>query len=508
MRVRLSKLELIAENEIESLAKDDLVSLAKTWRTQLEELQGLVFRMRRHQFGRRSEKSERSGEEAGEETPAASTPRADTTKLPSKRYPEAQLREDKIKVETVPLCPLCGETMQDSGMTEDSEYIDVQSKEFYIVEQKRPKFRCTCCHGGISTPAAPPRVTPGGAYSDSLIVDATLSKYCDLIPIERYCQMAGRGGFSGLPPHSLIQASHRLAEFLQSVYLLIKTETLNSHVLLADETPHRMLEGDPRSGWYLWGFSNGNMSACFFECHDSRSGDVSIEVLKMSICVVLMSDAYRGYSRSIRETNEFRAKHGLPPIAAAYCNAHARRQFLPGEVDIEDAPEDVKTMVKHYKEIYKLEAAAKGLSDDGVLEKRAEMRPHFESLRQEAIVKVGTYSDKSVMGRAYAYFLKYYDNLTLFLANPKVPIDNNASERLLRSHVVGRKTWYGTHSRRGAATAAIHFSIVETCKLNGINPREYYLDAINRIHQGKEPITPRQYKERLAEDAVGDNDTG
>jgi hypothetical protein len=98
------------------------------------------------------------------------------------------------------------------------------------------------------------------------------------------------------------------------------------------------------------------------------------------------------------------------------------------------------------------------------------------------------------MYTAYNYFLKNYDGLTLFLTNHLVPIDNNGSERLLRGPVIGRKTWYGTHSKQGAQVAAVHFTINESCKLNGVNPREYYADAVQRIHQGKTLLTPRQYK--------------
>ena len=128
------------------------------------------------------------------------------------------------------------------------------------------------------------------------------------------------------------------------------------------------------------------------------------------------------------------------------------------------------------------------------------MKPHFEAIRAEAEAKVATYSNKSQMASAYNYFLKNYDGLTLFLTNPLVPIDNNSSERLLRSHVVGRKTWYGTHSRKGAEVAAVHFSIVETCKLIQVNPREYYMDAVQRIHSKSELLTPRQYKLQRQED--------
>jgi len=84
----------------------------------------------------------------------------------------------------------------------------------------------------------------------------------------------------------------------------------------------------------------------------------------------------------------------------------------------------------------------------------------------------------------------------LFLTKPLVPIDNNGQERQLRSPVVGRKTWYGTHSRRGAKTLAILFSFVGSCKINNVNPREYSVALVKALHAGKSPFTPREFKER------------
>jgi transposase len=494
-RVHLKKLQLIDESAIDALSPDELQALAKEWRRKILEYQGILFRVKRRLFGRSSEKSAGAKPEAGA-SPAPSKARGETTKKPSERYPDAKVREEKIGFpeSDCSACAVCGaDAMADSGMTEISEYLDVEAKNFTVVQQVREKRRCTKCHASIVTAPLPPRVTPGGSYSDELIVDATVSKYCDLIPMERYCQMAGRGGLLGLPPHSLIQASFRLAEFLRPVYDLTKREALDTPVLLADETPHRMLEGDAKQRWYLWGFSS--FSACFFECHDTRSGDVSTEVLRQSSCLVLLSDAYSGYKKSITLANEARKKEGRPLIVPAYCNAHARREFLPS--GSEDSPAeslDAKFVREQYEQIYKLNKEAKGLPVGEVLAKRELMAPHFATVQAEALKKIDNYSSKSSMGGAYAYFLKYFEGLTVFLKNALVPIDNNASERMLRSPVIGRKTWYGTHSRGGAATAAVHFSLVETCKMNRVNPRAYYLDAIDRIHAKRDLLTPSQFK--------------
>ena len=95
-----------------------------------------------------------------------------------------------------------------------------------------------------------------------MIVDVAMSKYLDLIPIERYVGIAARDGIEGLPQNSLIGLTHHLADFVMPVYEKIKSEVLSAEILHADETPHRMLEGSTRNGWYLWGFS-ANYSVFF-----------------------------------------------------------------------------------------------------------------------------------------------------------------------------------------------------------------------------------------------------
>lgn len=140
--------------------------------------------------------------------------------------------------------------MIDSGMTEYSEQLNVISKKYEVILQKRAKYRCQC-QGCITTAPLPARIVPGSTYSDEMIQDVVLSKYCDLIPVERYAAMAKRSGLMDLPPQSLIDLSHQFADFVMPVYELIKNEILKSKVLHADETPHKMLEGSSKKTWYL-----------------------------------------------------------------------------------------------------------------------------------------------------------------------------------------------------------------------------------------------------------------
>lgn len=408
-------------------------------------------------------------------------------KRPSERYPNIPVREIPIMMDPAPGCSTCGKQMSDSGMTEDSEALNVIPKKFEILRFKRSIYRCSC-QSCMMTAPAPVKIVEGSTYSNEMIVDIVLSKYCDLIPVERYVGMAARSGLMDLPPNSLIDLTHRFAAFVREVYQLIKAGVLTARVLNADETPHRMLEGSDKKSWYLWGFSTP--SFCFLECHDTRSGDVASDVLLSSACEVLVSDVYSGYGKAIKVVNKSRLLKGKIPIENAYCNAHARRYFFKNRVKYPEA----YFYLDHYHEIYELNSLSKGKPPNEVLELRCQMKSHFEAMKTRAMEEEPRYPNKNHYHEAIAYLMRNYDGLTLFLDEVDIPIDNNAQERLLRSHVVGRKTWYGTHSEQGAETSAILFSIVETCKLNGVNPREYFPKLVEDLLAGKNPYTPNDYK--------------
>jgi transposase len=410
-------------------------------------------------------------------------------KKPSERYPNIPVREVSITIDPIPNCTTCGKKMSDSGMTEDSEQLTVIPKKYEILKHKRSIYRCSC-HSCMMAAPVPAKIIEGSTYSNEMILDVVLSKYCDLIPIERYAQMAGRGGLIDLPPNSLIDLTHKFADFVKEVYRLIKTGVLKSRVLNADETPHQMLEGSAKKSWYLWGFSTPAL--CYLECHDTRSGDVASEILLNSVCEFLVTDVYSGYGKALKTVNLSRQLKQQLPIESGYCNAHARRYFYKPRLNYPEA----KFYLDHYHEIYQLNDLSKGKSADQVLELRSQMAPHFEAMKKMAMEEFPRYPNKNQYKKALSYFLENYDGLTLFLTEADVPMDNNSQERLLRSHVVGRKTWYGTHSERGAETAAILFSIVETCKLNGVNPREYFTDLTDTILNRKKILTPDQWKSK------------
>jgi transposase len=487
-----------------------------------------------HLFGNQSEKtpkdekvgkpaagSESQSTASSEESETKDKPKKDKkpkVQKPSDRYPNLKILEEFINSNPIPCCPICQAAMKATGMTEDSEALHVIPKQYVITRKKRMKYACGGCHGALITAKGPPCILPGSSYSDDLIVDVTLSKYCDLIPVERYAAIAERQGVEGIPPHSLIEGTHHLAQLLHPIYLMIRMEVLIVLVLAADETTHRMLEGSHKKKWYLWGFSS--REAVYFETHSTRSGEVASSILMDSKCEVLLSDVFSGYVRALKEVNKIRLAKGLCPIIAAFCNAHSRRKYKDVaeavkkmEKDQEGGLDglsiivfnaDYKYFLNQYKEIYRLEDEVRGKSLEVIAEQRQKMIPLFESMKAKCEELKNQYPNKHLMTRAMNYFVNNYEGLTWCLWNPLIPLDNNQQEARFRNPAIGRGTWLGTHSILGAKTAAVHFTLVESCKQIGVNPRGYYKAVVADLNAGGNGFTPQEWKNKLAVQPLDD----
>ena len=499
--------ESIPCDKYDLLSREDAIELAKGYADAIRQLQGKLeeqnkklcqseqvrfllneqaLNIKNKLFGKSSEKSPRNPSR----DKAKKEPRKRVL-LPSERYPNLDVIEKLVELDKAPTCPCCQKEMKDSGLTEDSEYLTVIPRRYFIALQKRVKYRCSTCQDCLVTAPAIPRIKPGSSYSDEMVVDVALSKYCDLIPIERYVQMAERGGVPGLPANSLILGTHNLADFLAPVYKKIKSEVMSSKILHADETPHRMLEGDEKSQWYLWGFSTDKAS--YFEAQDTRSGAVAADIVKDSACEFLMSDVFSGYAKAVTDSNVYRRENNRVEIKNIYCNAHARRKFKEAE---DSFPRESAFFIACYRRIYHLE------KDKTHKDRRQWQRLYYGAMERMGLKLKSSYSSKSSLTKAINYLLNNFEALTYFLAHENLPIDNNAQERLMRAPVVGRKTWYGTHSKRGAETNAVLFSLVESCKLNGINPRDYFRDIVHGIHEKRTEFTPAEYAKTKAENSA------
>jgi hypothetical protein len=316
----------------------------------------------------------------------------------------------------------------------------------------------------------------GGAFSDEVAIDVAVAKYADHLPIERYVKQAERAGLKGVNPQTLIEQTHFLADFLEPVYLALKQGIEKSYYLNADETTWKMLEGDDRSRWQLWGFFGGNHA--YYEAHDTRAGSVVSEFLKNCVAQFVVSDAFSGYGKGVKAAGK----------KNSYCNAHARRGFTDAE---ENYPEATKA-IEFYDKIYEIEREIKEAPPELKLKVRQERSlPLMKALRDYAFEL--NCLPTSAVGHAQNYFLKYWEGLTRFLHDGRLPIDNNLAERGMRGPVLGRKNFYGNHSKRGARTMAILYSLIESCKLNRVEPSRYLKDTVHAIHSGNSVLTPVEY---------------
>jgi transposase len=460
------------KNYINELESDLFKTLQKSFLIEEQTIQ-----IKHRLFGKSSEKSDKKSKlDKKKKEPCK------RVLLTSERYPNLDIIQDLVTLDKIPTCLCCSNEMKDSGLRETSEYLTVIPRRYFVTRQERVKYRCSTCQDSLITAPAIPRIKPGSSYSDEMIVDVALSKYCDLIPVERYVSMAERGGVKGLPANTLIEGTHNLAEFLAPVVQKIKSEVMNAKILHADETPHRMLEGDEKSHWYLWGFSTS--TASYFEAHDTRSGTVAADIIKESACEYLVSDVYSGYGKAVKDSNIYRQELGLTLIKNIYCNAHARRKFKESGQSFE---RESALFLWCYSKIYRLE------KKKDFKQRREWQKLYYRVMERFGLKIKSAYSAKSSLVKAIDYFIKNFDELTYFLKHEDLPIDNNSQERLMRNPVIGRKTWYGNHSKKGAQTSSVLFSLVESCKINNVNPRGYFRDIVHAIHEKRDIFTPFEY---------------
>ena len=391
--------------------------------------------------------------------------------------------------------------MVDSGLTDDpTERIEFQPAELTIVRTRRKRYHCKCCQSGLRTAALPERIAPGSSIGDSLIIQACISKFHDLIPTSRFAKILARGKVD-MAHTLLLKAQSHAAFMLLGVYRAIRLEILKSKVVLADETIHRQLEENKGHWrWYLWGFSDG--MSIYFEIHDTRAGEVSINFLMESQVLFLVSDAYSGYGRTIREINELRQPKKMEPLQWSGCNDHGRRYFFYAKED----PLAQKAL-DLYNKIYKIEDQVQELlrhpkyvepeNSAKALELRQTADPLFEEIHNVCCEILLDAPAKSLEETAAKYFINHEAGLTLFLRHIELPISNALSERGIRDWVQLRKTALGNHSQEGAEEAAIELTVMCSCKMAKVNPQDYMEFTRLRYLAKKPLLTPTQYKKHL-----------
>lgn len=364
----------------------------------------------------------------------------------------------------LPDCSACGGTMEVwEGQYESSEEVTVVETSYRILVHLRQKYRCRC-NGNVLTAPGPTKLIPGGRYSVDFAVHSAIAKFCDHLPLERQVRQMARQGVT-ITSQTLWDQHAALAKHLEPTWKALCREALLQQVLHVDETGWRMM-GLSHSKWTLFGLTSPRLAA--YHLVPSKSAATARKILK-GFRGTLVVDGFSVYP-IVAELEK--------NIRIAHCWVHADRKFKEAQ-DPAPAIAEIRSLIA---KLYKIEREVEGVfpGDEVAQEKRRQLRqemsaPLIRQIQEWAFAQGGL--RRSPFGKAVRYMLKHWNGLTLFLKDPQIPLDNNAAERILRGPVVGRKNFYGNRSKRGAKVAAILYSLIETAKLNGIEPASYLRKA-------------------------------
>jgi len=439
---------------------------APTLQQQIDGLEQLLAQRERQLFGDSSEKRDR--DETGEpEVQPAKKPRARSGRTKQPRLPIVNVPHELDEADRP--CPQCGHALDEMvGQTEDSEEITVVERRFEIHKHLRKKYRCRC-NGHIETAPGPVKLETGARYSIEFAIEVATAKYLDHNPLERQVRIMEREGLE-VTSQALWGQIEKLAGHLTPTHRAIRRLVLDSDVIGADETWWRMWGKENPEGkrWYNWALSCPD--AVYFEIAPTRGSPFASKLLK-DYRGAVMADGYAVYGSLAKSERGFRLCN---------CWAHARRKF----VEVETAfPVACAAILDLIGELYAVEReAAEGTADRASLLKRRQTLRNEKSRgvvsRIQQWVFAQTALPESGLGKAISYMSALWVGLTRFLDDPAVPLDNNATERALRGPVVGRKNYYGARSRRGTEVAALFYSLFETAKLRGEEPKAYLRRAV------------------------------
>jgi len=373
-------------------------------------------------------------------------------------------------------CPVCAGQLEPMGeQAEESEEITVIQASYQVVTHRRQKYRCRC-NASVVTAPGPAKLTPGGRYSPEFAVHVAESKYLDHMPLERQVRAMGRKGLD-VDSQTLWDQQLALSRHLTPTYQALCRRVLEAEVVFMDETHWRLMDHDGSHRFWTWCVASDGAVAYWIRGQRSRE---AAEAVLGDFTGVLMSDGYAVYEALAR---------GAPGITSVHCWAHVRRKFIEAESSFSEA---CKRAIALIGALYDVEREVPRLPRDAPAEARADalaLRGRLREARSRGVVaelrdwayaiKPGTLPQSS-LGKALDYMLSLWPGLTVFLSDPRVPLDNNAAERALRGVVVGRKNHYGSRSKRGTEVAALLYTLFESAKLAGVDPHAYVLEATRR----------------------------
>ena len=460
--------------------------------TEIESLKLLILKLKRMQFGPRSEKFSGDIEQLElqledlEVNQAAAEPlpiqpatvalNIQAQRKPARRPLPAELpRETETITPKQDACPDCGGTLRRLG--EDvSEMLEYVPARFKVLRTVRPKLSCACCSRILQEPA-PSRPIDRGLAGPGLLAHVLVSKYADHLPLYRQSEIYQREGVE-LDRSTLADWVGGASRTLRPLVDVLRRYVLSAEKVHGDDVPVPVLEpgkGKTKTG-RLWTYvrddrSAGSQaaSAVWFAYSPDRKGEHPAGHLR-NYKGILQADGYAGFN------NLYKAGS----IVEAACWAHARRKFH----DLYQAHRSpvAKEALERIAQLYAIENDIRGRSPAERREIReARSRPLLEAMHTWLKATTEKMSRKSDVALAIHYALERWRALTLFCDDGRVEMDNNAAERALRAVALGRKNYLFAGSDAGGERAAAIYSLLGSAKLNGIDPEAYLAMVLRRI---------------------------
>ena len=365
-----------------------------------------------------------------------------------------------------------------------SERLDVVPARFQVIVTRRPRYACRSCTDGVVQAPAPAHVIPGGLPTEALVAHVLVSKYADHLPLYRQAQIFSRSGVD-LDRSTLADWVGRAAFELRPVFTALMADLKRSTKLFMDETRAPVLDPGARKTrtGYFWALARDDQAwsgpappGVAFTYAPGRGGQHAERILQ-GFGGVLQVDGYAGYNRLLAPDRVG------PQVRLAYCWAHARRKLV--EI-VRTGPAPVaEEGLGLIRALYQIETAIRGGTPASRLTARQEQSATIISRIADwlALYRPRT-SAKAPLGEALAYMAKYWDGLALFLTDGRIELDNNPVERTIRPIALNRKNALFAGHDAGAENWAMIASLIETCKLNRIDPQAWLTDTLTAIVNG------------------------
>lgn len=454
---------------------------------QIEKLKHELAGLRRHRFGSKSEaldQLELTLEEA-EVAKAVDTPAVDDIaeeapreKPYRKPLPDHLHRNNQV-LSPGEECNDCGGALKTLGedVTEELEYVPGR---FVVNRIIRPRMACICCDAICQSPM-PSRPIEKGRPGPGLLAHVLVNKYADHLPLYRQSQIFAREGIH-LDRSTLADWVGKSAALLEPLADAIQRHVLSGQAIFADDTPVNMLS--PGAGKTktarLWAYVRDERPwvgeappAAFYRFSRDRKAEQPSEHLK-DYTGWMHADGYSGFNDLYRSGR----------IREMACMAHARRKFV--DVFKSQGSAIAEEAIKRIAILYCIEKEARGRApEDRATIRHEKAKPLFDELEAWFGAQLPKISGKSELAKAIRYTLTRMKKMRPYLDHGILELDNNSAERSMRCVALGRKNYLFMGSENGGKSAAIAYTLIETAKLNGVDPQAWLADTLARIADHK-----------------------